>query len=572
MSSRPVAPVITTRIAVVFLLLLLPAPALVHAQPFGLNPQFRVQGPTQQLEMVVNTSRILTLEKEIPKVMVNDPQMVKVTPLGATQIQVAAQRPGVTQINIWDVDGDIYSVDVIVYNDARELEMLLRNEFPTCSLRVRPLSSSVVISGYVDQPETVSRVIKMAEDYYPKVISNITVGGVQTVLLHVKMIEVSRTKLRELGFDWANLNGDDSVIQSASGLINGVNPLTQAISASGDTMRFGIVSGANQFFGFLEALRQYNMVKVMANPTLVTVSGRPASFKVGGEFPILVPGGLGTVAVEFKPFGTRVDFVPIVLGNGNLRLEVRPQVSEIDESRGVTINNITVPGLRDRWVDTAVEMRPGQTLALAGLIQERVESENKGLPWLADLPWAGALFRRVEEKVNEIELIVLVTPELVDALDPHEMPPCLPGMRTTSPNDPELYFRGYMEVPKCCPPGAMGAHVMPGNVYPQGGQLPVIPDGSASEAFEQVPLPSTRPAFPGEMAPSARRQPAGPNSRIGAGGRIPARTVSTPTSSSLARQTVTNPHVSNNRQNPSSSVSSAGDPGLIGPFGYDDLN
>jgi len=101
----------------------------------------------------------------------------------------------------------------------------------------------------------------------------------------------------------------------------------------GDTLRFGIASGANQFFGFLEALRQYNMVKVLANPTLVTTSGRPASFKVGGEFPILVPAGLGTISIEYKPFGTRVDFVPIVLGNGNLRLEVRPQVSEIDEAR-----------------------------------------------------------------------------------------------------------------------------------------------------------------------------------------------------------------------------------------------
>ena len=111
-----------------------------------------------------------------------------------------------------------------------------------------------------------------------------------------------------------------------------------------------------------------------------------------------MPQGLGTVSIEYKPFGTRVDFVPIVLGNGNLRLEVRPQVSEIDESRSVTINNITVPGLRTRWVDTAVEMKAGQTLALAGLVQERVESENKGMPWLADLPWVGAPFRRVEER------------------------------------------------------------------------------------------------------------------------------------------------------------------------------
>jgi len=252
------------------------------------------------------------------------------------------------------------------------------------------------------------------------------------------------------------------------------------------------VDGGSSFFGFLQALRRYNLVKVLAEPTLTAISGRPASFTVGGEFPIIVPGGLGTVSVEFKEFGTRVDCVPIVLGNGNIRLEVRPTVSEIDSARSVTIDSFTIPGLRKRFVDTAVEMKAGQTLALAGLIQKRTEAVNSGVPWLADLPYVGAGFRRVEEVTNEIELLILVTPQLVAPLDPHEVPPCGPGQFTTSPNDHELYLKGYIEVPKCCingdcaacqggvsheviPPGYTPQGTVPGGAAPQGQPVPPSP-------------------------------------------------------------------------------------------------
>ena len=137
------------------------------------------------------------------------------------------------------------------------------------------------------------------------------------------------------------------------------------------------------------------MLKILSDPTLVTVSGRPAFFNSGGEFPILVPQSLGTVSIEYKKFGTQIDFVPIVLGNGNLRLEVRPRISEIDHTRSITINGTTVPGLRVREADTGVEMHPGQTLAIAGLVQTRSEArKQREIPWLGEMPYVGAAFRR----------------------------------------------------------------------------------------------------------------------------------------------------------------------------------
>ena len=417
------------------------------------NPvEYRVTKDTQRLEMVVNTSRILTLDKEVPRAMVNNPDVVRVVPLSPTKVQVSALKPGVTQVNLWDENGALHTVNLIIMGDAQELEMLLQSEFPQASLRVRPLATSVVLSGRVDRSDEVSRIVRMAEDYYPKVINNITVGGVQQVMLHVQVMEVSRTKLRSLGFDWAYFSGDDYIIQSVSGLIGqAASDAGSVVGTGGETINFGIVNGDNAFFGFLEALRENDLAKILSEPTLVTVSGRAASFNSGGEFPILVPQSLGTIAIEYKQFGTRVDFVPIVLGNGSIRLEVRPQVSEMDNANGVTYNGLRVPGLRTRWVDTAVEMKAGQTLALAGLIQTRVEAQNRGIPWLADLPWAGAAFRRVEEQKNEIELVVTVRPELVDALDPSQFPDCLPG---AADDEPERYgvvlprvYRGSQVLP-----------------------------------------------------------------------------------------------------------------------------
>ncbi len=467
---------------------------VAHAQN---GVDFNVKSATQRLEMVVNSSRILTMEKDIPRVLVNNQEILRVVPLSPTKVQVSALKPGVTQVNLWDEDDEVRSVDVIVYADARQLELVLQSEFPSAAIRVRPLASSVVLTGYVDKPETVSRVVRIAEDYYPKVINNISVGGVQQVELHVKVMEVSRTKLRAMGADFGVFTGNDFVIQSVSQLISAsASGAGGAVGTGLDTVKFGIVDGGNSLFGFVDALRQYDLLKILAEPTLTTVSGRPASFNEGGEFPIVIPQNLGTNTVEFKQFGTRVDFVPIVLGNGNIRLEVRPEISEIDNSRAITLNGVNIPGLRTRWVDTAVEMRAGQTLALAGLIQNRTESANRGLPWLADLPWAGTLFRRNREEMNEIELLVMVRPELVAALDPHQVPALGPGEATATPNDVDFYFRGYNEVPRCC-----ADPKCPGPARHAAAQAPIGPGGP--------PMMGPQ-AMPPQMAPQGYIQQGGP--------------------------------------------------------------
>ncbi len=507
-------------------------PKAVYNLP-GQPVNFSINGPAQRLEMVVATSRILTLEYKIPRLLVNNPEVVRATPISPNQVQLSALHAGVTQLNVWDENETLYTVDVVVTPDGRQLQMLIQAEFPDANVRVRPLANSVYLSGYVPSPAIVQSIVRIAEDYYPNVVNNLTIGGVQQILLKTKVMEVSRTKLRQFGFDWAYLDGQDFVFQTVSGLLAGTTAPGGAIATASDTVRFGVVDGNRAFYGFIDALRQNDLIKVLAEPQMVTVSGRPASFNSGGEFPIIVPQSLGTVSIEYRQYGTRVDFVPIVLGNGNLRLEVRPQVSEIDPSRSVVINSVSVPALRTRWVDTAVEMKAGQTLALAGLIQQRTESQNRGIPWLADLPYFGVPFRRVEETTNEVELLIMVTPEFIEASDPEELPPCGPGQTTTSPNDVEFYYRGYQEVPKCCNDGS--CHKCQSGMGPTEMLVP-------EQAFpEVVPTAADQPFDRAAKRPAAKPQKT-----------TNAKQVSGPVRASVQSTT--------HRK-----------PALIGPVGYDSL-
>ncbi|MGI9430268.1 MAG: pilus assembly protein N-terminal domain-containing protein, partial [Bythopirellula sp.] len=166
----------------------------------------KISRQSERLEMTTNSSRILTLDMTIPRVQVNNPELVAVTPLSATQIQVSAKKPGVTQVNLWDSDQKVHTIDVIIYGDVRELEVALRTQFPNSSVDVRKYSQSLMLTGFVDSPDNVSPIMRLAEDYAPKVINNLQVGGVQQVLLKVQLYEISRTKLRRLGVDWAQVS------------------------------------------------------------------------------------------------------------------------------------------------------------------------------------------------------------------------------------------------------------------------------------------------------------------------------------------------------------------------------
>src|SRR5262245_19814471 len=534
--------------------------AVVHSQeqlnaPPGVS--FKVRGASERLEMTVNGSRVVEFPFAVPRMLVNNPDLVRVVPISDRSIQLSALKAGVTQLNVWDSENNVTTVDIIIIGDVRELDMTLKSLFPEAALRLMPLNSSLYISGFVPKAEMVSSITRVAQDYFPNIINDMRVGGVHKILLHVKVMEISWTKLRTLGFDWAQISNSGGFIsQGVSGILQA--PGTQ-IGTQGATDRFGVIADGGQFIGFIEALRQNELARLLAEPTLVTLDGRPANFNVGGQVPIPLQQALGVTTVTYRSFGTAVDFVPIVLGNGMLRLEVRPDITEIDPSLRDSVTG--VPGFRQRTADTAVEMKAGQTLAIAGLVFTREDSVNRGIPWLADLPWAGIPFRRVSNLRNDVELLIFVTPEFCEAMDPDEVPPCGPGQLTTTPTDCELYGRGYIEVPKNCPGGNCG----------QGAGGMLGPGGPGfGPAYESLPLQSTPVPAPSSGA------------RLGLGG-LPTAVANTrgraigsgapamPASASRSGDSPQNGYSPYGASGSPQKPLLGPQPAIIGPQGYDDL-
>lgn len=452
---------------------------------------YNVTQAVEQLQMIVKSSRILTLDKPIPKFQVQNEQILSANPISRNQIQISALTPGITQLNMWDSDETLYTVDVVISADSREVEGILATQFPGSNLKVTALANGAVVSGTVNNVDDVDRALQIVEQFYPEVVTNIRVVGVQQIMLHTKIMEVSRTKFRELGLDWALADPGNG-----NGIVFGTGQLLD-----GGDIGLSLDVKNHDLDGFFAALRQNELVKVLAEPTVVATHGRPARFIVGGKVPYIVPTGNGSVSVNYEEFGTSVDFLPFVVGPGRVRLEVRPEVSEPDPSRSITLQGISIPAFRQRYVETAVEMNAGQTFALAGLLQTRVESRSRATPFFGELPVFGSLFRRVSERNNEIELLITVTPELAEAMDPCDVPPGGPGLNSTSPTDKELFHKGYIEVPtnhdQCLSPefGA-GPHAA-GEFYG-----PHSPDGGA---VYEMSAPVPQPHYPpGPVVPRDR--------------------------------------------------------------------
>jgi pilus assembly protein CpaC len=462
------------------------------------SPYYHVTGNDDRMKMVVNTSRFLILDKRIPQVQVNNPDIVGVVPVSPYQVQISAKRTGVTQVNIWGEDKRIYTVNVIVMGDAAELSEILKTLFPRSTLTVVPVNgASVIISGYVEEQDTVPKIVAVAGKYFPDVINNMVVSGTQQGIVRVKVYEVSRTKLRNLGFDWAQVSSGGSVVWSGvNGLLNSSSGFGPPAGAPDNLFKFSI-AGANAFYGVLNALRQDSLAKLMSEPNVVAQSGRPAYVLVGGEYGYQTTSALTGTTVGFKEYGTRLDIVPIVLGNGRMHIDVRARVSQIDPTNSVPGGP---PSLTTRESETGVELRSGQTLAIAGLIEQRSEATNNGLPWISEVPYIGVPFRSVHHQTHEIETLVLLTPEIVDGMEPGQVPACMPGTLTTDPTDWELFFKGHLEVPNCCPADG-NCQTNPSGMAAPNPAIEAVPQNSQNRFPQNHVAANSQPQEPGFIGP-----------------------------------------------------------------------
>ncbi|QEG20976.1 type II and III secretion system protein family protein [Mariniblastus fucicola] len=439
--------------------------ASVSAQA-NLGQRFKVDDSVDQLELIAGAARRLKFKYDIPELVVENPEIVQATPVSPNEILITGLKPGVSTLTVSDADKNLQMINVEVKVDTRKLEMAFRNYFPDSQIKVHPLQTGVILAGHVARADQVANIMATARDFFPtNVVNQLQVNGNQNIAIKVKIYEVSRTKLRQLGIDWSYIDPEFSIVSSVSQIIQAVNR-NSGVTAGENTLSFGVVDdGGTQFDTFIQTLERHSIAKLLDQPILVAQNGRPAEFLSGGEIPILIPAGLGTSTVEFRAFGTKLDMVPIVHGNGELTLEVRAEVSEVADDLASADGT---PGFRVRRVNTGVKMKAGHTLALAGDYREDHAATKRGIPGLMHSPVFGPIFRTVEDTENETELVFLITPRFISDVDPASAPQLGPGQMTTAPTSRQLMVDGYLEVPRCtddCPiPPSYSRQSMNGNM------------------------------------------------------------------------------------------------------------
>lgn len=489
-------------IAIIAFCTMVVSPALAQTEPAAADEVkpgeeiFQVVAASSHLKLVHLDSRVLELANRIKIVDGFNAQVLSVEALSAHRVRIHADNPGVTTVKLIDEFDNVHTIEIFIEPDTRELQAYLERLFPGTAIEVIGLRDGVVLKGWVTDPTQIPQIIGIAEQFYPTVQSQMQVGGVSQVQLHVKVLEIQRTKIRELGFNFLTLGQQYALASTIGGVAP--NPFPEAtfggpgaaasIAAENAELSFAITGSSDIFQGFIKALQTEALAKVLAEPVLVTTSGRPASMLSGGEFPVLVPQGVGATSIEWREFGVRMEAVPIVLGNGRLRLDIAPEVSARDVSNAVNVNGFVVPGLSVRRVNTQVEMRFGETLMIGGLISTLRTGNTSKVPFLGELPWIGAAFSRKSYNEGETELLILVTPQLAGAMAPSQVPPGGPGLNTDIPVDSELYFDGLLEVPMYGPD--CGEYGCPD---------PMLPASA-------MPLPMHSPVPPGPVMPTTSRQ------------------------------------------------------------------
>ncbi len=387
----------------------------------------------------------------------SNPETARIT-RGAdpTRVIVLGLQAGVTRVVLTDENNAKDNVDIVVQTDVEYLRRMLRLATPTANIGLVPSpNGGVILTGYVAMAQDSIIAVNTARQVFgERVVDALHIAGVQQVQLDVCVARVDRRRLRQMNFTFLE-QGQQHFFSSTLGASptasgsESVALTSASATASGTGNLFlGIVNQKQQFFGFLAALKTEGLGKFMVHPTLVTMSGRPASFLDGGEQAVPVPAGLGQTGVQFEEFGTRLNFLPIVLGNGKIHLEVEPEVSQLSAANGTTIQGTTVPGRVTQRVHTTVELEAGQTYVIGGLIQHTFNAGASKVPVIGDLPFLGAAFRGINDDEEEVEMLIIVTPYLVDAMDCSQLPKYLPGQETRSPDDFELYLEGILEAPR----------------------------------------------------------------------------------------------------------------------------
>ena len=436
-----------------------------HAQPPapapGKDPMIsdvRIDARTGALIVPVNG--VVRFDPKLPDIPTDilisreDVVQVRLDPTNPKLLLMTGRMPGVSRVSLVQKDRPRVDFDVIVQLDYEYLRALIQRTVPTANVEVTPgIGNVIILSGYATSPQDADIIYKLAASQSgspANVINAVQVGGVQQVQIDVVIASVDRDKTRNRGFDFF-FNGKSFQFASIlSGLLGSqalAGPATSVTPSPSANIQFAVAP--TQFFGALQALKTEGLAKYLAEPRVVTQTGRPAFFLAGGRQAVLGPAsGINGPGVQFEQVGTQLEVLPIVYGNNQIWLEINPQVRTVNQSLGITTTFGTTPGFSEQQARCAVMLESGQTFVIGGLIQNTVTASSARVPVLGELPFVGTAFSKVSYDEHETELVIMVTPRLVAPLDCNQAPRRIPGKETRSPDDYELFLEGILEAPR----------------------------------------------------------------------------------------------------------------------------
>ncbi len=399
--------------------------------------------PGKPVHLLINRLAKLKSSENVIRAHVVNPDIAEII-YSKTQspewVFISGKSIGTTQLTLWGKKNRVLGTfEIIVRPDVNGLKKHLHDIFPQEKVNVRDSGEYLTLTGTVSGAVKLTKVMALAEAYAPeRIINLLQVGGVQQVMLEVRIAEISKSDQQRLGINII-YQGDDGF---------GISKITNLISRDGGalstaaTAAFKFIDGRDSFTVGIDALQEDGLLQILAKPTLIAQSGQSASFLAGGEFPYPVQED-DSVTIEWKPFGVGLNFTPTVLGDNRISLLVSPEVSELDFTRTVQYNGFTTPSVDTRRMSTVVELADNQSFVIAGLLKNYVRESVSKLPILGDLPIIGALFRSTKYRRDETELVVIVTPHLVKPVDGDDLP--LPTDSFIDPKPFELLLLGMLE-------------------------------------------------------------------------------------------------------------------------------
>ncbi len=433
---RSITTFLSFLIAVIFLI----------GEPAGIANAEQIVPPNgTPIRLEVGKGTLIRLDRGADTVFVADPNIADVQVKAPQLIYIYAKQAGETSLYAVDAQQNVLISDpVVVTRDIGRIQAAINRVAGTGHVDVETVDNSVMLDGTVTSPELAEDVRKIARTMVgddAQLINHMTVDAPTQVNLRVRVAEISRQVVKQLGVNWDAIGhvgsfalglasgspvvgvqtGTNGALTAAapSLLPGGTNNgafLQRNTGAGGttDSLLAGINTRRLNINSVIDALDQNGLIKVLAEPNLTAMTGETASFLAGGEFPILVPQTLGQVTIQFKQFGVQLSFTPVVLSRGRISLRVRPEVSELSTTGQIQLNGFTVPGITTRRAETTVELGSGQSFVIGGLLQNNITSTINKYPGLGNLPVLGALFRSDQFQRNETELLIVVTPYLVN--------------------------------------------------------------------------------------------------------------------------------------------------------------